>query len=169
MNILAHEYAPHFISRSFIAPTDNMEYEHLTDLSTIALGMGLLTRREEGPMLRRMDSQLHWLYAPLLKYAQARYQSLKGKAPPASERPRTTIRSGKDKKWDCEVVCTPDAYTFSETTIPKLHWTERELFATFPVPTRSYSSAVEVIGRSFVNSHFKIQATSSVSQGNNFK
>ena len=50
MNILAHEYAYafHFLRSDFIAPTDNMEYEYLTDLSTIALGMGLLTFKKRG-------------------------------------------------------------------------------------------------------------------------
>ena len=163
MNILAHEYAHafHFLRSDFIAPTDNMEYEHLTDLSTIALGMGLLTLQGRGANVETYGFTNYIGYMPLelLKYAQARYQSLKGKVPPASERPRTTIRPGKDKKWDYEEpVYTPPvpATRSPKQPIPKLHWTERELFATIPRSNTVVPfSSGEVIGRSFVNSHFK--------------
>jgi len=159
MNILAHEYAHafHFLRSDFIAPKDNMEYEHLTDLSTIALGMGLLTLQGRGA--DGLTRYIGYMPLELLKYAQARYQSLKGKVPPASERPRTTIRPGKDKKWEYvepEFTVPTSTPPVQKPPVPKLHWTEAELFATIPhsntvVPLRSG----EVIGRTFVKSHFK--------------
>ena len=67
MNILAHEYAHafHFLRSDFVAPTDNMEYEHLTDLSTIALGMGLLTLQGRGQRSRRTGSPSTSVICPL--------------------------------------------------------------------------------------------------------
>ena len=95
----------------------------------------------------------------LLKYAQERYQSLKGKVPPASERPRTTIRPGKDKSGSMKSRSTrhhglkhlPQNGQFRNLIGPSVNF-----LLPYLVPTRSYPSAVErVIGRSFVNSHFK--------------
>jgi hypothetical protein len=163
MNILAHEYAHafHFLRHDFIAPKDTMEYEHLTDLSTIALGMGSLTLQGRGANVDAYGITTYIGYMPLdlLEYAHARYRALEGKVPLASERPATTIRPGSDKKWDYEEpVPMPSELTSPDPTRPGLnaHWTESDLIATIPqsntvVPLNSD----DTIGRSFVNTHFK--------------
>ena len=82
MTILAHEYAHafHYLRSDFVAPSNLMEYEHLTDLSTIALGMGELTLKG-----RRVDDSssghieiIGYLSGDLLNHGHEMYNTMGG-------------------------------------------------------------------------------------------
>jgi hypothetical protein len=76
MAILVHEYshAFHFLRDDFERPIDNLEYENLTDLSIILLGMG--DCHFEGRYVyfnQHIYFELGYLSYDLMRYAQSQY------------------------------------------------------------------------------------------------
>lgn len=114
MAILAHEYshAFHYLRDDFHPPIDSLEYENLTDLSTVALGMGQMMLR--GREVKRNPSTrdiLGYMDGDLLSYAQQIYESKEGKYTPADSMPHVTIRPGSETSWKHEepIFTIPDS------------------------------------------------------------
>ena len=105
MTILAHEYAHayHYLRDDFDRPDDNLEYENLTDLSTIALGMGELSLiGKEINKDAYSIITLGYMSKELMLFAQELYYSSESKIPSCSEKAHVSIGSETKKPWSHE-------------------------------------------------------------------
>jgi hypothetical protein len=152
MMILVHEYAHafHFLRSDFKRPTDNLEYENLTDLSTVALGMGNVTiyGKHHFPTIGYMPLNL-------IEYGQRVYENLKGKVPPNTERPRTTIRPGVDTEWiHDEPTYRPSEPAPSPPKSKKTSWSSDSLILLVKGTNKLIPlENGQRLGRSFVREH----------------
>jgi hypothetical protein len=168
MAILAHEYAHafHYLRDDFTPPSDGMEYENLTDLSTVALGMGELMLR--GRIVKENPKRvmiIGYLPGDLLSDAQFMYQKMKKKYPSSSSMPHATIRPGKETTWEHE----EPRYPKERTPKPKkssakkeLNWKKDLLVAIIPHSGKAIPLGQKtILGREFAKENFPHGKTSS--------
>jgi hypothetical protein len=161
MAIIAHEYAHafHYLRDDFTPPDDNLEYENLTDLSTIALGMGELTLQgrivKEGS---KKVGEIGYLSGELLDFSQDLYKTMKKKYPSSSSMPHATIRPGKEVTWIHEEPSyTAEPIKKKEKPIEKrkLKWEEDLFVALFPHSGKVIPLGKgTVLGRTFAKENF---------------
>ena len=170
MTILAHEYAHayHYLRDDFDRPDNNLEYENLTDLSTIALGMGELSLI--GKQINKNPYStitLGYMSKDLMVFAQELYHGSKTKFPSCSEIPHTSIGPETKKPWRHEE---PE---FTPYVIPEKNITPRVANVwkaeTFHVVMDSNNTVIPIeskstLGRSFVKRHIRAKNPSMISK-----
>lgn len=168
MAILAHEYshAFHYLRDDFHPPTDSLEYENLTDLSTVALGMGQMMLR--GREVKRKPSTkdiLGYMDGELLSYAQQIYESKEGKYPSADSMPHVTLRPGSEISWKHEEPIFTIPVSPPKPKRVDEEWDENRLrcIITHSGEVLPLSSETNV-GRSFAKSHLNPKEKNRISR-----
>ena len=156
MAILAHEYAHafHYLRDDFTPPVDLMEYENLTDLSTVALGMGdlLLHGQDLGG-----GKRIGYLQKSYLLHADKLYKTKMKDYPISDKSTKTTLAPGTERKWFHEEP------KFSPLTKPKFKrlaeqennsWDQDAIVAFFPNSGHAIKlKNQEIIGRNFAKNN----------------
>lgn len=167
MAILAHEYshAFHYLRDDFHPPIDSLEYENLTDLSTVALGMGQMMLR--GREVKRNPSTkdiLGYMDGDLLAHAQKIYESKEGKYPPADSMPHATIRPGSETSWKHEEPIFTVPVTPPKPKKKTTEWDEERLRCILDSGEVLPFSNDTTIGRSFAKSHLNPKEKNKISR-----
>ena len=170
MTILAHEYAHayHYLRGDFDRPDNNLEYENLTDLSTIALGMGelsLIGKEINKDAYSKIN--LGYLSKDLMLFAQELYRGSEGKYTPCTEKPHTTIGPETKKPWSHEEPAFTPYLIPGKIKIPQMAnvWKAE----TFHVLIDSNNTVIpiqpkSILGRDFVKKYISPKNKSTVSK-----
>lgn len=156
MAILAHEYAHayHYLRDDFTPPDDLMEYENLTDLSTVVLGLGelLLQGQEVGA-----GKRIGYLPKKYLLHADEIYRVIKKEFPESAKSTKTTLAPGTERNWSHEE---PKYSPLSKAKHDKVaeeknsSWNQDSMVVLFPNSGKAIKiKNQEIFGRSFAKSN----------------